>query len=323
MIRHFLFIVAAAAVVAGVGAGCNGGSTSPPPFFTGTAAPTPTPTPTPLPQHLYVGNDLASGDIRQYNLPITSATQAANFTINAAGAVASVELDANGNLAAGLFLTGQIAFFNAPLSAASVPSATFANGTANIGQGVFTPAGDLWAITTGNRANLFTHPFSNASTPSAFVTNAVLGTWVGAGLDAAQNLYITHSANNNVYVFAPPYTGAPIVTPGLSGATTGYRKLTVSATLLFVCSDNGTGTGRVDVYTLPITAASAPAFAITTGVNAPEAVALDVAGNLYVGNSGNSTVAVYAPPFSTASAPTVTLTVSTGAFAIFGIAIGK
>jgi len=104
---------------------------------------------------------------------------------------------------------------------------------------------------------------------------------------------------------------------------TNYRKAAISATQLFVTS---VGTTRVDVYNLPITAASVPAFSITNGVNIPEAAAVDAAGNLYVGNLGNSTVTVYAPQFSAASAPTTTLNVTDGgggAFQIFSIAIGR
>ena len=58
-------------------------------------------------------------------------------------------------------------------------------------------------------------------------------------------------------------------------------------------------------------------------MNIPEGVALDAAGNLYVGNLGDSTVTVFAPPFSSGSAPTLTFTVNNGTFTIFGIGIGN
>src|SRR5258708_16829275 len=99
------------------------------------------------------------------------------------------------------------------------------------------------------------------------------------------------------------------------------RKISISTTQLFAAEVSGS-TGRVDVYTLPITAASAPAFSITNGTNTPEAVALDALGNLYVGNLGNSTVTVYSSPFSGASAAVTTMTAA-GSPAIFGIAIGS
>jgi len=321
MLRRSLFIIGLAALAAG----CNGGSASPPPFNSGVfvpPTPTPTPSPTPIPQHLYVGNDNPAAQIEQFTIPIT-ATSTPNFTITAGGNVVSLGLDANGNLAVGL-LNGNLQYFPAPLSGTSTATATFSNGGAtNNGQIAFMSSGGFWAANVANRVNRFNPPFSNASTPAAFVTDPGMVSDIGVGIDAAQNLYIANAGGGNVsnlYVYAPPYTGAPIITPGV--ASTAYRKLAISATQLFVCSITG-ATGRVDVYTLPITATSAPAFAITTGMNFPEGLALDAAGNLYAGNVGDSTVKVYAPPFSATSAPTVALTVGPAPFPIFAIAVGR
>ena len=75
------------------------------------------------------------------------------------------------------------------------------------------------------------------------------------------------------------------------------------------------GTGQVDVYTLPITAASTPAFSLTTGVNTPEGLAIDAAGNLYVGNLSDATIAVFNAPIASGATPSVTLKVSTATFA--------
>jgi hypothetical protein len=339
MLRRLLVVIA----LAGLATACNGGSASPPPFHTGVAAPTPTPTPTPAPPHLYVGNDNAAGDILQFNLPLTMSTTS-NFDMHATGNVVAVAVDANGNLVAGL-LSGQLQFFTAPLSGASAPSATFPNGAAtNSGQIAFMNTGDFWAATVSNRVNRFNAPFSNASTPAAFVTNPVLTSAIGVALDAAQNLYVSNPGQgtaitcpvgagrcSNILVFAPPYTGAPIITPLDQGpfppsTTAAYRKMAVTATQLFVASVPGVasdGAGRVAVYNLPITAASTPAFNLTSGVNTPEALAVDAAGNLYIGNLSDATVTVYTAPITAASVPSLIFKVSTGAFAIFGIAVGK
>ena len=107
-----------------------------------------------------------------------------------------------------------------------------------------------------------------------------------------------------------------------AGNSTAYRKLAVNATRLYAASV-ANGAGRVDVYNLPITAASTPAFALSTGVNTPEGLALDPAGNLYIGNLSDATVTVYSAPITASSVPSLIFKVSTGAFAIFGIAVGK
>jgi len=96
----------------------------------------------------------------------------------------------------------------------------------------------------------------------------------------------------------------------------------VNATQLYAASV-ANAPGRVDVYNLPITAASTPAFNLQTGVNTPEGLALDPAGNLYIGNLSDATVTVYTAPITAGSVPSLIFKVSTGAFAIFGIAVGK
>ena len=337
MFRRPLIIVALAALATA----CNGGSSSPPPFFTGTAAPTPSPTPSPAPQHLYVGNDNTPGQVLQFTLPLTMSTTS-NFAI-ASNNVVAVAIDAAGNLAVG-DNAGHLQFYTAPLSGASVPAATFNNGTAtNNGQIAFTGS-DFAVATVSNRVNGFTHPFSNASTPSQFVTDPGMVSDIGTAFDPAQNLYISNAGTgsaaacagtlspgggcgSNIYVYAPPYTGAPIITPNVinfpfASARTTYRKIAVSATRLYAASV-AEAQGRVDVYNLPITAASVPAFSLQSGVNTPEGLALDAAGNLYIGNLTDATITVYSAPITAGSVPSLIYKVSTGAFAIFGIAIGK
>ena len=58
-------------------------------------------------------------------------------------------------------------------------------------------------------------------------------------------------------------------------------------------------------------------------MNSAEAVALDPAGNLYIGNLSDATITVYTAPITASSVPSLIFKVSPGAFAIFGIAIGK
>ncbi len=303
MLRNFTCFLA----LAGLLAGCNAKSTVTPPIVTV--------------QHLYVGNDNTPGTVQVYTLPITAGSTAA-FSF-ASNNVVAVGLDSTGNAVVG-DNAGHLQYFAAPLSAASTPAATFNNGSAsNNGQITFTSAGDFFVANVSANVNMFTHPFTNASVLSSTTTSAGLTSAIGTALDNLGNLYVSNAggAGSNLYVFASPYTGAPTVTtPVVAG--TAYRKMAGSGSVLYVCSVAG-ATGQVDAYNLPLTAASAPAFSITTGINTPEGIAFDAAGNMYIGNLSNATITVYSPPFSAASAPAVTLIVSSGAFAIFGIAIGK
>ena len=296
--------------LAGLLAGCN---------VAGGSAPSP---PVVVVQHLYVGNDNTPGTVQAYTLPITaSSTPAFAFASNN---VVSIGFDANNNALVG-DNAGHLQYFTAPLSATSTPSVTFNNGTAsNNGQIVFNFGGQVFVANVSTAVNMFTPPFSSSSAPSAVVSGGLVSA-IGDVLDNLGNLYVSNAGTgggtgSDLEVFAAPYTGAPTVTtPNV--AATAYRKMAGSGSTLYVCSVAGT-TGRIDAYGLPLSNTSVPAFAITTGVNVPEAIAFDQNGNMYVGNLGNSTITVYAAPFSAASAPAVTLTFP-GTFAIFGIAIGK
>lgn len=273
---------------------------------------------TPSVQHLYVGNDNVAGGVSQFALPLT-ASSLPTFTIVSNNTTA-IGLDAAGDLAVG-DSHGQILFYPTPLSASSTPTASFNNGAGNnTGALVFTSAGDLVATSAGTTVNLFTHPFANASVPSTTITNPGITGASGAAIDGSGNLYISNSAaTSSLFVFAPPYTGAPVNSP-LITAPPFYRKIAGFGNQLVVAGVNG-GIGQLDVYSVPITNTSTPAFSITNGVNGPEAVAFDASGNLYVGNVANHTVTVYAQPLTAVSAPTVTLSVPGNPF-IFALNIG-
>lgn len=267
-------------------------------------------------QHLYVVNDLQVGGIRQYTLPVNGGS-VPDFTTPSTGAI-SVDLDYAGDMAIGE-LGGNISIYLPPLTPSSTVWASFKNGTSVAAyQFAFMSNTDFW-VAGLNQVTRFNHPFTNASTPVQTITQPFpLGAY-GVAVDAAQNLYIANDVTgSNLVVYAPPYNGAPIVTPVINGEN--YRKLAVGATQLFV-ADSGPGAGQIDVYSLPITPASLPAFSITSGVSTPEAVALDSSGNLYVGNLVGATVTVYQPPFSASSTPVQTLPVN--GVSIFGIAVDK
>ena len=282
-------------------------------------------------QVLYVGNDVPAGQVLQYSLPLTAGSTP-DFGIASPNAVA-VATDAGGILAVG-DNAGRVVLFTPPLSGASTPAVAFANGAAtNDGQLAFAGGGDLWAATFSNQVNGFRHPFTIASTPSAAVNDPALVSAIGTAFDAAQNLYVSNAGTgtsvscgsgagtcSDLLVYPPPYTRAPTVTPNVAGAD--YRKLAVTATRLYAASVAG-GRGRVDVYDLPLTASSVPAFALSRGVATPEGLAVDAAGDLYVGNLSGATIAVYRAPITAASVPSLIYRVSVGTFALFGIAIGS
>ena len=275
---------------------------------------------------MYIGD--ITGHVLQFPLPLTGSTSTATLSLPTAGGVSAVAVDSAGNVAAGAF-GGSISIFNGPITGSASASATFKNGTSTLVESLaFNSAGDLFATTNSNSINVFTHPLTSASTPSQVITSVNLTSSVGVALDSANNLIVTNSpspAGSNLLVYAPPYTGLPIATAVVPAAS--YREIAISGTQLFVVN-SVVSLSKIDVYNLPITAASAPAFLISNGLFggsvSASGVALDSSGNLYAGLGGNlgttdtGGVRLYVPPFSGASAPN-TITGVAG----FTLAIGK
>lgn len=292
----------------------------------GSSKPLP-PGPPPATQHLYVNGN--TGHALQFPLPLSGSAPSATLSLATASDVSAVAVDSAGNVAVGAF-GGSISIFNGPITGSASASATFKNGTSTLVDNLaFNSAGDLFATTNSNTINVFTHPLTSASTPSQVITSANLTTSVGIVLDSANNLIVSNSpslaAGSTLLVYAPPYTGLPIVTAAIPAIS--YRQMAINGTQLFVVASL-VSASRIDVYNLPITAASAPAFFINNGLFGGSVtgsgVALDSSGNLYAGLSGNTgppdvgAIRIYVPPFSGASAPNVTTSV-------FGttLAIGK
>jgi hypothetical protein len=285
-----------------------GGSTKPP------VPVPPVPGPPVATQHLYTPG--ATGQALQFALPLKGSTPTATLSLPTASQVTAVAVDSAGNVAVGAF-GGSISIFNGPITGSASSSVTFKNGTATEVDGMaFNSAGDLFATTNSNTINVFTHPLTSASTPSQVITSANLTNSVGIVFDSANNLIVGNSpslAGCNLLVFTPPYTGLPIATPMVPAAL--FFQTAISGTQLFVVASLPS-LSRIDVYNLPITAASAPAFVINNGISGGSAsgigAAVDSSGNLYAGLSGNTgppdmgAIRIYAPPFSAASTPVVT-----------------
>lgn len=276
------------------------------------------------PQHLYVGDNAASPGstlFAQYILPVASTSTPAVSVPSAAAALNAMSLavDGSGNVVTGSS-NGHLSVFKPPFTALSTSSAQFLNGASpvNTGQLAFGPDGKLYASDGSVNVNIFNTPLSGTTTASSSVTDPSLTATRGVAFDGSGNLYVSNDAGSGstLSVFAPPYTGAAKAVTTLV-STIAYRKIAVSGNRLFV-GDVGTAS-QIDVYSLPLSSSSTPAFSITS-VDRPEALSFDGGGNLYVGNLGG-TVMVFAPPFSASSTPSVTFTPPVNQ--LFGIVVGN
>ena len=279
-------------------------------------------------EHLYVGDNATPGEVLQFTLPLTNSSIAGVTLSNSAtNNIVGLAVDSSGNLATG-DSAGHLTIYNAPIGNSSTASASFLNGRAGSTTGsdqlFFTSAGDLYAATAGPSFNIFSHPLSSSSTPSNIINDKTLNLTAGAAFDSGGNLIISNAGtgSSNLVVCAPLPAGltpnVTFVTPAVAGAT--YRHLAISGNQLFVASTGG-AISQIDVYNLPLSSTSTPAFSMTN-VKVPSTVAFDSGGKLYVGNAGDHTIRVFQPPFSASSTPSVTLTLSS-TFDIEALAIGK
>lgn len=266
-----------------------------------TVTPVPPPPPT---QHLYVGDDAATGFLRSYALPLT----ANSVPVAAVAMNKPFTIGVNSTTLAVTTLSADMSFFTLPLTSTSVPYATFAAGSD--GTPLFVGLGYL--DQGGSRSiNVYLPPFSNASVPGSSIATPGLDPDELA-IDPAGNIYESSGANTIAVVSA----GAVVATL-TAAAGTEFRGMAASATQLFACGFTGQSYNMY-VYALPLTASAVPVATINFGTDPAEGCALDASGNLYVGTIGGR-IFVYAPPITSSSAPKVIL--STTAI-IFGLAVG-
>ena len=262
------------------------------------------PPPPPNVQHLYVGDDNASGSLRAYTLPLTaSSTPVATVPMNQ-----PFTIGVNSSTLAVATLDGTLSFFTLPLTSASTAYASFAAGSD--GTPLFVANGYLYQGGS-NKINIYLPPFSNSSVSTSSVTTTGLSPG-DLALDPAGNIYET-SGGNTIGVVS----GTTLGTTLTAAAGLGFRGLAASATQLFACTVSSS-TSSVNIYALPLTASATPTATINFGTHSAEGCALDASGNLYVGTP-DGFIYVFAPPFTSSSTPTVTLTTPA---IIFGLTVG-
>jgi hypothetical protein len=270
------------------------------PTMTPAPATTPTPNPASLScaaratsKHLYVVLDegvTAGGGssipLVRYDLPLTSSsTPTVLQNVSPGGAYMTFDPSCN------LYLTdysGTVSEYASPYTGS--PIATYsATHAANASGVVINASGNVFVAENGANQVL------ELSSLNGTVVNTITGLSApsAVALDSAQNLYV--GTQNNVTIYAPPYTAAKQTIPQLQGVV----GLAVDANNDIFASN---GTGSITVVAPPYGTSNTIAT-ITNGVYSALGLALDSAGNLYVanysqGDSGVSTFTAYASPYT-------------------------
>jgi hypothetical protein len=189
----------------------------------------------------------------------------------------------------GLFVYGQ----NTPLG-------TVQNGIADPQALIFDSSGNLFVANQPGSIAEYAPPYN---APSATIANGVNHPQALAS-DSRGDLFVANgSGSNTVTLYEPPYGGAPSAT--IAAGIDDPVAIAVDASAdLFVVNE---AANTVTVYDPPYVGAPT---VISRGLNAPNSLALDLHGNLFVANlnSTPNSVVEYSPPFSAQSQPVATIT---------------
>ena len=261
---------------------------------------------------LYVAN-AGNNTWAQFGAPLSSASTP-RFTKNfpsIAGIVAN-----NLYLAVTDSTSRKAYVYKQPVTASSGFFASW-NVSGGAGFGRFDTSGNLWFPDGDNQVQEFKPPFSYATKAALTVTKDVVGP-VAVAFDSSGNMYVAQIPMGpccppfEVLRFAPPYTGTPVVnTHALiaSGAAVHGSQLVISGDVAQVRECN---CGALQVYTLPITAASTPTIQVSMAHGEPWDPSFDPSGNLYVPwvsyTNSTSGVDVFRSPLTTSSKPVFTIT---------------
>jgi hypothetical protein len=164
----------------------------------------------------------------------------------------------------------------------------------------FDVAGDLFVANQPNSVTEYVPPYATAATTIVSGINRPQA----LAVDSRGNLFVANgSGSNTVTIYAVPYNGPPAVT--LTAGIGDPVSLAVDPSSdLFVVNE---AADTVTIYQPPYNGAPT---VISKGLSAPNSLALDAHGNLFVANlnSTPNSVVEYSPPFSNQSAPVVTIT---------------
>jgi hypothetical protein len=268
----------------------------------------------PSPLSLYAGNCPSGGlppTVAAFPAPVGLATSPGFVTppIPGGSCVGGIAV-ANGFTLIAATGTAGTAFFDLPITGSSTPvflipalhpNPTFVNSVALDKEGTLYVA-DAEAGTI----SVYLPPLLNATAPAFQITGVNQPAQIA--FDAGGSLFVGACGSNQILRFDPPFsaTSVPALTITLPGASQCPHGIAFDANgNLFVAARN---VNAVYSFAPPFTSASQPSYSIVgafTMLAAPESVAFDNVGRLFVANgSGSSSgVLIFLPPFSANSIP--------------------
>jgi hypothetical protein len=296
-------LAACSIVLSAAAQGCSGSA----------AGPGSLPTPMPSPLSLYAGNCPSGGSpptVAAFPAPVGLATSPGFVTppIPGGSCVGGITV-ANGFTLIAATGTAGTAFFDLPITGSSTPvylipalrpNPTFVNAVA------VDKTGSLYVSDAeAGIISVYAPPLLSATAP-AFQISGV-NQPAQLAFDRSGSLFVGACGSNQILRFDPPFSGTsvPALTFALPGAAQCPHGIAFDANGdLFVAARN---VNAVYSFAPPFSSSSQPSYSIVgafTLLAAPESVAFDNVGRLFVANgSPSSGVLVFLPPFSANSLP--------------------
>jgi streptogramin lyase len=285
--------------------GCGGGAAIP-----GGSLPTPMPSP----MSLYAGNCPSGGlppTVAAFPAPVGLATAPGFVTppIPGGSCVGGITIANEFTLIAATGTAGT-AFFDLPITGSSTPvyvipasrpNPTFVNSVAVDGTGAL-----YVADAESGTISVYVPPLLSATAPAFQITG--VNQPAQLSFDAGGSLFVAACGSNQIVRFDPPFspTSVPSLAIAVPGASQCPHGIAFDARGdLLVAARN---VNALYSFTPPFSSTSQPSYSIVgafTMLAAPESLAIDNSGRLFVSNgSGSSSgILVFLPPFSANSIP--------------------
>jgi hypothetical protein len=296
-------LAACSIILSAAAQGCSGSA----------AGPGSLPTPMPSPLSLYAGNCPSGGlppTVAAFPAPVGLATSPGFVTppIPGGSCVGGITI-VNGFTLIAATGTAGTAFFDLPITGSSTPvylipalrpNPTFVNALA------VDKTGSLYvADAEAGTISVYLPPLLNEIAPAFQITGVNQPAQIA--FDRSGSLFVSACGSNQILRFDPPFSGTsvPALTFSLPGAAQCPHGIAFDANGdLFVAARN---VNAVYSFAPPFTAGSQPAYSIVgafTMLAAPESIAFDNAGRMFVTNGSPTTgVLIFLPPFSGNSLP--------------------
>jgi len=193
--------------------------------------------------------------------------------------------------------------YTLPLGGTSTPAFTLT--TSSTGGGIVADAANNLYVPSGTNILVYAQPVKSTSTPTTIGPIAGAGSFRGAAIDRAGNLWVVDATGKQIFQFTLPLVSAtPLRVLQCACFTFPFSVTFDRGGHIFVADDGG----FVAVLNVPAAAGTTVGAAVAI-IAAPGAsgIAADAANRLFVADFAGGEINIFTPPFATGNTPSDSL----------------